>query len=72
MKMKRFIESLFGKMVLTVAVFIVIWPLLDLAWAKLITRSVFEYRVVSHLVIPAGIAVVWVLLEHFVFRKKDK
>lgn len=72
MKMKRSIESLFGKMVLTVAVFIVMWLLLDLAWTKLITRSVFEYRVVSHLVIPAAIAVVWVLLEHFAFRKKDK
>ena len=42
MKMKRFIESLFGKMVLTVAVFIVIWPLLDLAWAisKRLNRNI--------------------------------
>jgi len=72
MKMKKFIESLLGKIIIDIAVFVAVWPLLDLAWAKLITRSVFEYRVVSHLVIPAAIAVVWALLEHFVFRKKDK
>ena len=72
MTMKRFTESFLGKIIINIAVFVAIWPLLDLAWAKLIIRSVFEYRVVSHLVVPAAIAVVWTLLEHFVFRKKEK
>ena len=68
--MKKLIESLFGKMILNVAAFVAIWPLLDLVWTKLISQAVFEYSVYTHLVKPAVIAVIFTLVEHFVFRKK--
>ncbi len=66
--MKKFVESLFGKMVLTAVVFIVIWPLLDFAWCALISHSAFEYSVYTHLVKPAVIAVVFSLIGHFIFK----
>ena len=52
----------------------IIWPLLDLAWAKLITHSDFEYSVGEYVVGPLIFAFIFTIVFNWkaLFGKKTK
>ena len=51
---------------------IIIWPLLDLLWAKVITHSEFEYTVQSYILDPIIFALIFGLITFFVWKPETK
>ena len=70
--MKDFFQKSYKLLILNVACFVIIWPLLDLAWSKLIRHEVFQYSVSSHIVMPIIMAVIVTVVEHLNAKKKSK
>ena len=50
--MKDFFKSSYKNLILHVVSFVVVWTLLDLAWARLITHEAFQYSFIKHLISP--------------------
>ena len=70
--MKDFFKSSYKNLILHVVSFVVVWTLLDLAWARLITHEAFQYSVSKHLISPivAGAFVTYIL--HITAKGKSK
>ena len=50
----------------------IIWPLFDLFWAKIITHSDFIYTAKEYVLEPAIFALIFGLIAYFVWKPKTR
>ena len=69
---KFFFVSLVGNIVVA----LIVWPLFDLLWDSVISRSTFSYNVMDHVVWPAIVMLICTIVEFVFFdslyKKKEK
>lgn len=51
---------------------IILWPLLDLFWAKVLTHSDFTWTVMDHIVDPAIFSVIFGIITCIFWKKETK
>ncbi|MBR3319527.1 hypothetical protein IKG06_03415 [Candidatus Saccharibacteria bacterium] len=67
----RFLSSIIMALAAFIAAMI-IWPLFDLLWAKIITHSEFIYTFREYVVEPAIFAVIFGIIAYFIWKPETK
>ena len=64
-----------SSIIIAIAAFVaamIIWPLFDLFWAKVITHSDFVYTIKEYILEPAIFALIFGLITYFVWKPETK